>query len=807
MFPLPLLTTKPTKVLECDENTPDSHVSRDSRLIRLTGIHPFNCEAPLKLLYDHGFLTPTELWFVRNHGAVPKVLDEEIFNWTIHIEGMVENPMSLTLNDLLKFPQITIPITMVCAGNRRKEQNIIRKGHGFNWGSGAVSTALFTGILMNEILKVIKPTDEAKYMWMEGIDQLPNGHYGTSIRLSTAMNPSMCVMLAYKMNGELLRADHGRPLRMIIPGHIGGRSVKWLKRIILSDKPNDNWYHIFDNRVLPTMITPEMIEHDKSWYYDERYAIYNLNIQSVICYPNHDERIEIEEEKFYNIRGYAYNGGGIRVGRVEISLDQGYTWKLTTINYPEDLYRQSKSNEELFGGKLDMSKRENCFCWCFWNIEISIKELSQAKDIVVRAMDEYMNIQPRDIYWNILSMLNNCWHRLTIIQDINTNDLLFQHPTVPGVTKGGWMESIKDQSGNLTDGFWGLRNMNSLSLENKSFDNVKMTNDSITQLITEEELAKHNKDNDVWIAINGQVYDVSEYLKDHPGGRNSILVTSGMDASEDFLAIHSNHAKSMLIKYHIGILEKQINIHQEIFLSQNQWKKTILKTKKILNHDTILLTFLLEHPKQVLGVHIGKHLFVRCTTQSKEKVIRAYTPISNPNQLGQFDLLIKLYRKTQTRSAGKMSACIDLLKEGDTIECKGPFGDFEYLKNGIVSINGIQRKFDKLTMIAGGSGITGIYQIFQSVYQDGIQCNLIYFNKIEEDILLRDELTSLKQIQYSLSYPKTNWNGLHGDISKEHLQDVHQGLLLCCGPPEMMDEVYRIASDLGWNVKDQFIRF
>ncbi|CAF1259819.1 unnamed protein product [Adineta ricciae] len=800
MFPLPITTEKPTEILECDEKTPDSHVARDARLIRLTGIHPFNCEPPLKLLYDHGFLTPTELWFVRNHGPVPKISDEDISNWTIHIEGMIENPMSFTLNELFKFPQITIPVTMVCAGNRRKEQNIIRKGHGFNWGSAAVSTALFTGILINEILQLTKPKLETKYMWMEGIDQLPNGHYGTSIRLSTAMNPSMGVMLAYKMNGEFLRPDHGRPLRIVIPGHIGGRSVKWLKRIILSDKPSDNWYHIYDNRVLPTMVTPEIVEHDKSWYKDERYALYNLNIQSVICYPTHDEIIEIEEDKYYHIRGYAYNGGGIRVGRVEISLDQGQTWKLTTINYPEDLYRKIKSDEELFGGKLDMSNRESCFCWCFWNIEISINELSKAKDILVRAMDESMNIQPRDIYWNILSMLNNCWHRITITKQDNTNQLLFEHPTIPGLTKGGWMEKVKEQGRNLIDGFWGSQN--EISNEYLS-SNIKMTNDSITEIITEEELSKHNKNDDTWIAINGNVYDVTRYLKEHPGGANSILLSSGTDASEDFLAIHSDHAKSLLTQYHIGILKTNSNndTQREVFLSQKQWRKAKLEKKINVNHDTILFTFTLEHSKQTLGVPLGKHLFIRCFTELHTKLIRAYTPISEPNQCGTFDLLIKLYR---TPKAGKMSLCMNALKPGDTIECKGPFGDFEYHQNKIFSIHGIERKINKLTMIAGGSGITGIYQIFQHAFRDHIQCNLIYFNKTEKDILLHDELQSLKQVQFIITRLNTNSNQ---HLTLNQIQDVHDGLLLCCGPPEMSDDVYQLANDAGWNVNEQFIRF
>ncbi|CAF3995405.1 unnamed protein product, partial [Adineta steineri] len=616
LFPLPLQTEKPTKILECDEKTPDAHVPRDSRLIRLTGVHPFNCEAPLSALYDSGFITPTELWFVRNHGAVPAVIDSDVLNWEFKIEGMVEQPITLKLAELLTFNQITIPVTMVCAGNRRKEQNVVRKGNGFNWGSAGVSTALFTGVLINEIIKLAQPKRAAKYMCMEGADKLPNGYYGTSIRLSTAMNPAMGVMLAYKMNGESLTPDHGRPLQVLIPGQIGGRSVKWLKRIIITEEPSDNWYHIYDNRVLPTIVTPEIAAENKSWYNDERYALYNLNVQSVICYPAHEEIIEIEENKSYNIRGYAYNGGGIRIGRVEISLDQGRTWQLAKIDYPEDLYRKAICYPELFGGKLDMPDREQCFCWCFWNIEVPIMKLSHAKDIVVRAMDENMNIQPRDMYWNVLSMLNNCWHRLTVTKQQNVNALKFDHPTVPALAKGGWMEKVKEEGGEITDGFWGSDSVATTHLQEKKLSTIKMINESITRVITEEELSQHNKDGDAWIAVNKHVYDVSKYLKDHPGGIDAIVLASGIDASDDFMAIHSDHAKDMLVKYHIGILktntttkdalidETNTNTQRDIFLNQKQWRKAILKRKTVLNHDSVYLTFALEHSKQKLGVPI-----------------------------------------------------------------------------------------------------------------------------------------------------------------------------------------------------------
>ena len=86
-IPLPPLSYEPTEVLAIDKNTPDSHVPRDSRLIRLTGVHPFNVEAPLTTLFNEGFLTTPELFYVRNHGAVPEVHDQDIPDWEFTVEG------------------------------------------------------------------------------------------------------------------------------------------------------------------------------------------------------------------------------------------------------------------------------------------------------------------------------------------------------------------------------------------------------------------------------------------------------------------------------------------------------------------------------------------------------------------------------------------------------------------------------------------------------------------------------------------------------------------------------------------------
>jgi len=155
LFPLPPPSNTSTlEVLPEDKKTPDNHVQRDPRLIRLTGIHPFNVEPPLSDLFNEGFLTSPELFYVRNHGAVPQVHDEEIPDWEFSVEGHVKKPFKLTLRELIaQYEQITVPITLVCAGNRRKEQNQVRKSKGFSWGAAGVSTALWTGVPLYELIK------------------------------------------------------------------------------------------------------------------------------------------------------------------------------------------------------------------------------------------------------------------------------------------------------------------------------------------------------------------------------------------------------------------------------------------------------------------------------------------------------------------------------------------------------------------------------------------------------------------------------------------------------------------------------
>lgn len=541
-YPLPPVSKPPTEVLKEDIKTPDNHVPRDPRLIRLTGIHPFNVEAPLSALYDEGFLTSPELFYVRNHGAVPEVDDSALPDWEFSVEGLVKSPIKMTLRQLIEeYEQITVPITLVCAGNRRKEQNQVRKSKGFSWGAAGVSTALWTGVPIGEVIKRAVPIRGARYICMEGADKLPNGYYGTSVKLNWAMDPNRGIMLAYRMNGEMLRPDHGKPLRVVVPGQIGGRSVKWLKKLIVTAAPSDNWYHIYDNRVLPTMVSPEQSANEEKWWMDDRYAIYDLSTNSATAYPAHDEKLSlINPPSSYKVRGYAYGGGGRRVTRVEVTLDKGRSWALANIRYFEDDYRNNvDEDEQLFGGKLDMSWRETSFAWCFWDIDLKVEDLKISGDIMVRAMDESMNVQPRDMYWSVLGMMNNPWYRVTITQEDGL--LHFEHPTQPALMPGGWMEKVKKRGGDLANGYWGEKigseGEQTTVVEAKT--EIKLTKDGVDRKIALDELRKHADEESPWFVVNGEVFDGTAFLEGHPGGATSIIGAAGQDATDEFMAIRT----------------------------------------------------------------------------------------------------------------------------------------------------------------------------------------------------------------------------------------------------------------------------
>ncbi|GAA5913630.1 uncharacterized protein JCM6883_004028 [Sporobolomyces salmoneus] len=851
------------------KETPDGWIIRDSKLVRLTGKWPFNCEAPLPDLWQSGFLTPTQLFYVRNHGVVPRVTRDEAANWSFDISGLVENPCTLTLADLIdpsKFQTVTLPVTLVCAGNRRKEQNVVSKSLGFSWGPAGLSTALFTGVYLADVLAYARPRNEgtigqegfkrAEHVIFEGAEDLPNGKYGTSQRLRWARMREKGMLLAWAMNGEALEPDHGFPLRLVVPGQIGGRSVKWLKKIEVSDKESQHHLHFWDNKVLPTTLSAEQARAERDWWYDPRYIINDLNVNSAIARPAHDEKLTVSPnlaEETYKIEGYVYAGGGRRVTRVEVTLDEGDSWALADIRYPEDQYRTLPYEGRVWGS-IDLTDRDECFCWAFWSLELPISKLVDASSIAVRGMDESLALQPSNMYWNPTGMMNNWWFRVAIHQSLDSNNqtvLTFEHPTMPGLQPGGWMERMKEAGIDPLKPEFKEKNSSSLDQgPNKTLDKVVskkpqvvMTKPGVDRKITMDEVrAQGSSEETPWFIVHGEVYDGTGFLKDHPGGGESITLVAGEDASEDFMAIHSIDAKLRLADFHIGTLVKEEEPVQSsavavssgpdpIFLSKSKWKPAELVSIERINHDSRIYRFALEDPSQPLGLPTGQHVYARLrrkpsSTEEGELVQRAYTPVSLSNAKGFIDLLIKVYFPTPGfPTGGKMTLGFEELVVGDKIEFKGPLGSFEWLGGGRARWRGVERKPRQIGLICGGSGITPILQVLRGIVHDETDTEtklfLLNANKTEADILLRTELDSLVELagehryrqHLVLSRATEDWKFSKGRINRQLLQDHlpqsgdKDDLILICGPDPMIQMAKEELAELGWDVPNQLVVF
>jgi nitrate reductase (NAD(P)H) len=797
-----------------DVGTPDEWLPRDGRLVRLTGRHPFNVEPPMSELRKTRFLTPSSLHYVRNHGACPRLTWED---HSIVVGGQVAKPLELTMDQLVDLaPHRELPVTLVCAGNRRKEQNMIRQTIGFNWGPCGVSTNVWKGCLLRDLLLAAGVSDKntrGLHVEFIGVEDLPNKvgpgpfpdeqwgklvKYGTSIPLARAMNPAYDVLIAWEANGEKLQPDHGYPVRLIIPGYIGGRMIKWLKHINVIPYETKNHYHYHDNRILPPHVTAE--ESLKGgWWYKPEHIFNELNINSAIASPLHNEELPIAKniDKTYNVTGYAYTGGGRMITRVEVSVDGGVHWEMATLD------RKEKPTD--YGMH---------WCWTWWDYELKVADLVGCKEIVCRAWDEANMFQPENPTWNLMGMGNNQIFRLKVHMDKKANGehvFRFEQPTQPGQLTGGWMTKLSGKP--ISAGFGKLLEIQGEAQEEAPPPAKK---DGETKIYTMEEIDQHNTNEDVWIVVSNRVYDCTEYLELHPGGVDSITINAGADATEDFVAIHSMKATKMLEKYYIGDVDpasvkKDIKADEELVDSQgrklalNPRKKTPfrLQNKTTLSRDSYMLDFALPTPEHILGLPTGKHMFLSAKI-GDETVVRRYTPISSNYDVGCVKFVIKAYRPCERFPAGgKMSQYCDELKVGDYLDMRGPVGEFDYLSDGSFLLDGEESKATRLNMLAGGTGITPCMQIASEILRhpsDPTQISLIFAAREEGDLLMRTTLdewaahfpTKFK-VNYILSdsWP-TDWKFSTGFVDKqlfaEHLYDAADDVYnLMCGPPIMLD--------------------
>ena len=319
---------------------------------------PLNLEMPFEQL--EGFITPTKSFYVRTHFPIPKI---DRNTWRLRIEGEVEKPFELSYENLLKLESRKIPATLECAGNNR--DLLETKVKGVQWGLGAVGNAEWTGVLLSILLERAGVKRNALEIILEGADEgaledpkAPRGNvrFARSVPLAKAMND---VVLAYKMNDVDLPPEHGFPVRAIVPGWYAVASIKWLQRIIVTDKPFSGYYQTLDYAYWK-----------RRGEQAELVPLSEIQIKAEIARPIEGETVPANSN--VRIYGAAWTSDG-EITKVEVSTDGGANWK---------------------NGKLIDKSTPNA--WRLWEYDWKTPAKSGKHALVARATDSHGRTQPTE---------------------------------------------------------------------------------------------------------------------------------------------------------------------------------------------------------------------------------------------------------------------------------------------------------------------------------------------------------------------------------------------------------------------------
>ena len=343
---------------------------------------PFNGQPPLERLALEP-ITPVERFYVRNHAPVPKIEERD---YRLEVGGMIERPLRLTLADLKdNFGEAESTVTLQCAGNRRSEMHRAKPlpAEEILWSASAVGNAVWRGALLSEVLATAGCLDGPRHVDFLGLDRIERDGvsfgFGGSIPLSKALSGD--VLLAWDMNGEPLAPEHGAPLRVVVPGYIGARSVKWLAHVVVRYDPSENYYQRRAYRHFAPHVTPETVAHA------EGIELGELSVNSAIMTPADGAELPTGSVE---LRGYATAGGERTVERVEVSADNGSSWIVADL------------------------ERAPVGVWRFWNATV---ELDQGPhELVCRAWDSAANTQPENPadVWNFRGYMHHAWHRVRV---------------------------------------------------------------------------------------------------------------------------------------------------------------------------------------------------------------------------------------------------------------------------------------------------------------------------------------------------------------------------------------------------------
>ncbi len=340
---------------------------------------PLNAGSPLQpLRATHE--TPADIFYLRNHAPLP-ALDAD--NWRLEVDGLVERPLSLGLAALQRdFPRHEQEATLQCAGFRRQEMlTEDNAGSALLWCSDAISNGRWSGVRLRDVLEAAGVRAGAAHVAALGLDEIVKGAatfgLGGSIPLDKALGDEL--LLADEMNGAPLPAAHGWPLRLVVPGYIGARSVKWLGRLTLQADQSDNHYQQQAYKVFP----PDVSAETADWAAAD--ALGELRLNSVFIAPEADAELTAGPVQ---LTGIAIDSQP--VAAVELSLDGGASWQQTRLS------------------------GEGRWSWRFWETQVELTP--GAYELVLRARDQAGNTQPETVeeIWNFKGYMTNHWQRRNI---------------------------------------------------------------------------------------------------------------------------------------------------------------------------------------------------------------------------------------------------------------------------------------------------------------------------------------------------------------------------------------------------------
>lgn len=344
-------------------------VRTEALALKPVQLEPYNAESPLAALTE--VPTPTELFYIRSNFAIPR-LDKA--TWTLRVSGAVSNPREFTFDELMSFARADALVLLECAGNGRSR--MVPVPSGVAWDVGAVSTAHFGGVRLADVLRACGVRDDAFEVVFRGADagEVEPGRvvaFERSLPIDMALEPS--VLLADEMNGAALTAEHGFPLRVLVPRWYAVASVKWLLEIRVSDAPFTGHFQTERYVYVQDPIVP-----------DET-PVREMRVRALIAAPADGAALE---SGLHRIQGIAWSGAGA-IASVEVSTDGGTSWRGAALGAPASTTAPTP-----------------------WSIDWQAG--AGRHTVIARATDAAGNTQPLTPISNKLGYGNNIAHALTV---------------------------------------------------------------------------------------------------------------------------------------------------------------------------------------------------------------------------------------------------------------------------------------------------------------------------------------------------------------------------------------------------------